>query len=205
QLMKHWLDGDGMVCSMRFSDQGARFTSRFVQTPKLRDEQAAGQFLYRSFGTSFPGDKLRRKVMLEPPVNVSVYPWAGKLLAFGEQSLPIELDPETLQTRGEYDFNAALNEVSPFSAHAKTDPANGHLINFGISFSATEPMLNVYEFDASGNLVKRRRFGLKYQHSVHDFGFTPNHFAFYLSPLTMNFQRFWAEGISVMESLAWEP
>src|SRR4051812_27225304 len=124
QKYKHWLDGDGMVCSLRFSDSGARFTNRFVDTEKLRDENAAGKFLYREFGTAFEGDRLLRKVMLEPPVNVSVYPFAGKLLAFGEQSLPMELDPETLETRGEYDFAASLNEVSPFAAHAKTDPAN---------------------------------------------------------------------------------
>lgn len=202
---KHWLDGDGMVCSLNFSETGVRFTNRFVGTTKLHDEGAAGQFLYREFGTAFPGDRLRRKVMLEPPVNVSVYPYAGKLLAFGEQSLPIELDPGTLQTRGEYDFGASLNEVSPFAAHAKTDPRSGHLLNFGISFSATEPMLNAYEFDAHGALVRRRRHKLRYQHSNHDFGFTPNYFAFYLSPLIMNFQRFWAEEISVMESLSWEP
>jgi all-trans-8'-apo-beta-carotenal 15,15'-oxygenase len=202
---KHWLDGDGMVCALRFTDAGIRFTNRFVGTPKLRDEDRAGKFLYREFGTAFPGDRLRRNVMLEPPVNVSVYPYAGKLLAFGEQSLPLELDPETLETIGEYDFGASLNEVSPFAAHAKTDPATGHLLNFGISFSATEPMLNVYEFDAAGGFVRRRRHKLKYQHSVHDFGFTPNYVAFYLSPLLMDFRRFWSEEISVMESLSWEP
>jgi all-trans-8'-apo-beta-carotenal 15,15'-oxygenase len=205
QQYQHWLDGDGMVCCLRFGGDGVRFTNRFVGTPKLHDEDAAGKFIYREFGTAFHGDRLRRKVMLEPPVNVSVYPYAGKLLAFGEQSLPMELDPETLETKGEYDFTASLNEVSPFAAHAKTDPANGHLLNFGISFSVTDPMLNVYEFDASGGLVRRRRHRLKYQHSVHDFGFTPNYVAFFLSPLLMDFRRFWSEEISVMESLSWEP
>src|SRR3990167_4103952 len=32
---KHWLDGDGMVCSLRFTEQGVRFTSRFVATRKI--------------------------------------------------------------------------------------------------------------------------------------------------------------------------
>jgi all-trans-8'-apo-beta-carotenal 15,15'-oxygenase len=205
QQYKHWLDGDGMVCALNFSDNGVHFANRFVSTPKLREEDAAGRFLYREFGTAFPGDLLRRKVMLEPPVNVSVYPYNGTLLAFGEQSVPIELDPVTLETRGEYDFGGTLNEVSPFSAHAKRDPATGHLINFGISFSVTEPMLNIYEFDAAGGFIRRRRHKLQYQHSVHDFGFTANHVVLYLSPLIMDFQRFWSEDISVMESLNWDP
>ena len=62
--------------------------------------------------------------MLEPPKNVSVYPFDGKLLAFGEQAIPMDLDPVTLETKGYYDFHGALNEVTPFAAHAKTDPAN---------------------------------------------------------------------------------
>jgi all-trans-8'-apo-beta-carotenal 15,15'-oxygenase len=198
----HWLDGDGMVCALRIADNGVRFTNRFVRTRKLEEEGAAGRFLYRAFGTTFPGDRLRRNVMLEPPVNVSVYPYAGRLLAMGEQSLPYELDPVTLETRGEYDFNGSLNEVTPFSAHAKCDRG---LLNFGVAFSPTQPMLNVYEFDRAGSLLRRRRYPVRYQHSIHDFGFTPRHVAFFLSPMLMKFERFWNDGASVMESLSWEP
>jgi len=200
----HWLDGDGMVCALRFAEQGIRFTSRFVQTRKLREENAAGQFLFRTFGTAFPGDRLRRGLMLEPPVNVSVYPFAGTLLAFGEQTLPMELDPVTLETRGEFDFHGKLNDVSPFAAHPKFDPVTGHLINFGISYSAKQPMLNVYEFYETGRLERRSRFPVELPHSNHDFGLAARHCVFFLSPLLMDFGRFW-EGASVMESLRWEP
>lgn len=199
---RHWLDGDGMVCSLRFSDNGIRFTSRFVKTPKLRDESEQGRFLYRGFGTAFEGDRLRHGLMLEPPVNVSAYCYEGRLLAFGEQSLPYDLDPDTLETRGEYDFHGKLQPVTPFAAHPKFDP---NLINFGIQFSATQPTLSVFEFDPTGNLVSRKRRPLRWQHSLHDFAFTPSQYVFFLSPLLMNFDRFWKDGVSVMESLSWEP
>ena len=198
---RNWLDGDGMVCALRFDADGVQFTSRFVETPKLREERAAGRFLYRGFGTAFPGDRLRRGVMLEPPVNVSVYAYDGKLLAFGEQSLPYELDPVTLETRGEYDFQGAVNEVTPFSAHAKLHHG---LVNFGISFSMTKPALHVYEFDHAGKLNRRRRYEIQHPYSLHDFGVTPRRAVFFLGPFLMDFQRFW-EGASVMESLRWEP
>ena len=201
---KHWLDGDGMICALKFGADGARFTNRFVQTRKLQDEDAAGRFLYRGFGTAFPGDQLRQGIMLEPPVNVSVYPFADTVLAFGEQTLPYELDPVTLETRGEYDFHGKLNHVSPFAAHAKIDPATGHLLNFGISYSADKPMANVYEFDERGRQIRRRRHPLRYPHSNHDFGVTPNRVVFFLSPLLMDFTKFWG-GVSVMESLSWQP
>ncbi len=137
---KHWLDGDGMICALRFNNDSVRFTNRFIETPKLGEEREAGRFIYRGFGTAFPGDKLRRGLMLEPPVNVSVYPFDGRLLAFGEQTLPYDLDPITLETRGEYDFHGKLHAVSPFAAHAKLDP---NLMNFGVQFSPNQPILNV--------------------------------------------------------------
>jgi all-trans-8'-apo-beta-carotenal 15,15'-oxygenase len=202
---RHWLDGDGMICALRFERGSAWFRNRFVQTRKLREEEAAGRALYRSFGTRFPGDKLRRGLMLEPPVNVSVYTYAGRLLAFGEQALPYQLHPGTLETLGEYDFDGRLTEVTPFAAHPKLDPATGCMVNFGVSFSAEQPMLNVYEFDRCGCLLRRRRHELRFQHSNHDFGITPNYAVFYLSPLFMEFQKFWNGNTSVVEALRWDP
>ncbi len=202
---KHWLDGDGMVCAVNFGNDAIRFTNRFVQTTKLRDENECGRAVYRGFGTRFPGDKLRRGLMLEPPNNVSAYCYAGTLLAFGEQAIPYALDPVTLETKSEYDFNGRLTEVTPFAAHPKIDVETGHLVNFGISFSPTEPMLNLYEFDGAGNLLRRRRHPLKYQHSNHDFAVSAHYAAFFLSPLIMDFSKFWGEHLSVMESLTWEP
>jgi all-trans-8'-apo-beta-carotenal 15,15'-oxygenase len=194
-----------MVCAVHFGEQGTGFASRFAKTKKLLEEESAGQFLYRGFGTAFAGDRLRRGLMLEPPVNVSVYRWAGRLLAFGEQSLPYELDPETLATRGEFDFHGRLNEVSPFAAHPKFDPASGHLFNFGVSYSAAQPSLTLYEFDEAANLLHRSRFPIELPHSNHDFGITARHAVFFLSPLLMDFERFWGKNLSVMESLRWEP
>jgi all-trans-8'-apo-beta-carotenal 15,15'-oxygenase len=207
---KHWLDGDGMVCALHFTDRGVHFASRFVGTMKLREEETNGRFLYRGFGTAFAGDRLRRGLMLEPPVNVSVYrcfgnQGAGRLLAFGEQSLPIELNPMTLETRGEFDFHGRLNEVSPFAAHPKFDPVSGYMFNFGISYSATQPALNLYEFDGAGRLAQRSRYPITMPHSNHDFGVSAHHIVFFLSPLLMDFGRFWEGKLSVMESLRWEP
>ena len=110
---RHWLDGDGLVTALAFGgpggggDGGVRATQRFVRSAKLVDEEAAGRPLYRAFGTAFPGDRLVRGVALASPVNVSVYPFAGNLLAFGEQGLPWRLDPVTLETARRAHLRAA--------------------------------------------------------------------------------------------------
>ena len=202
---RHWLDGDGMVRALHFGRGGVQFISRWVKTRKLLEEEARERAVYRTFGTSFEEDLLRRGVMLEPPVNVSVYTLGTRLLAFAEQSIPFELDPRTLETKGEFDFGGRLNEVSPFAAHAKLDPNSNAMVNFGISFSNTHPQLYVYEFDSSGGLTGRRRFRLEAPHTNHDFAITSRFAVFFLSPLELDFSRFWGEGLSVMEALTWRP
>src|SRR5215467_4034445 len=47
----HWLDGDGMVCMLRFEKDAVRFRSRYVRTRKFSEERTAGQALFRVFGT----------------------------------------------------------------------------------------------------------------------------------------------------------
>lgn len=202
---RNWLDGDGMVCALRFERGRVVFTNRFVRSAKFAAEEEAGRPLFRAFGTAFEGDRLKRGIGLESPVNVSVYPYHGTLLAFGEQGLPWELDPRTLATRGPFTFGGALNDISPFAAHPKFDPATGELFNFGVSFSATQPSLNLYRFDAHSKLRYRKRHRLEFASSVHDFGLSPSYAIFYLSPYILNMDRLVGEGRTLMDSLGWEP
>jgi len=201
---QHWLDGDGMVVALRFGDEGARLTARFVRGTKLVDEEAAGRALYRAFGTSFPEDRLVRGIALESPLNVSIYPFGDALLAFGEQGLPWELDPETLETRGVFTFGSALNPVTPFAAHPKIDPQTGELFNFGISFSSAQPSLNLYRFGAGGDLIYRRRLALPEPRSIHDFCLAGRHVAFFLGPYRLDMDSL-REGHTLLDSLRWEP
>lgn len=200
----HWLDGDGFVQRLSFSKGRVSHSSRFVHTAKLEDEERESRFLYRAFGTGFPDDRLRRGLMLEPPVNVSVYPFGGKLLAFGEQSLPIELDPGTLETRGPFDFGGKLNEVSPFSAHPKIDPATGAMTGFGIAFAA-RPTLYTYELDADLKYFQRRRVRLERNYSIHDCGLSERFIIFHLGPLILDLEQFIGRNRTLMESLDWQP
>ena len=189
---------------MSFTDEGVWHTTRFVDSLKSREEAKAGRFLYRAFGTSFDGDLLRRNVMLESPVNVSVYPLNGKLLAFGEQTLPVKLNPETLETIGDFDFGGKLNEISPVSAHPKIDPDTGHLVVFGVAFSS-RPTLHTYEFDPVGEVLRRRRHRMETHYSLHDFNLSPGYMIFHLGPLILDIERFLGQGNSIMDSLDWRP
>ncbi len=202
---RHWLDGDGMVCALRFDRESVRFTGRLVRSTRLVTEEAAGRPVYRAFGTRFDSDRLREGVVLESPVNVSVYPYNGTLLALGEQGLPWELDPDTLETRGECDLGGVLTALTPFSAHPKFDGPGGEMCNFGITFAANQPRLHLYRFDRGGGLLSRRRLPLEYATPVHDFALSPTYAIFHVSPYIMDVEALLRDGRTVMESLSWQP
>jgi all-trans-8'-apo-beta-carotenal 15,15'-oxygenase len=202
---RHWLDSDGMVSALHFGKDTIRLQSRYVRSRKFVEEQSAGRPVFRTFGTSFPGSRLNRANNgLESPVNVSVYPFAGRLLAFGEQGLPWALDPETLETRGQFTFGGRLNDASPFSAHPKFDLETGEMFNFGVFFSAQNPRLYFYCFQG-GEMRYRKAVPLEYPCSMHDFSISRNYAIFYLSPYLLDIQGLLKEGKSVMESLRWHP
>ena len=202
---QHWLDGDGMVCALCFEKNLIRLRSRYIRCQKFEDERIAGQPLYRTFGTSFNGSRLNRvNNGLESPVNVSVYPFDGRLLALGEQGLPWELNPESLETRGQFNFNGRLNDASPFSAHPKIDHESGEMFNFGVLFSTQAPRLYFYCFGRDG-LRYRKPIPLQHPCSVHDFSLSPHYAVFYLSPYLLDVSAVLHNGKSVMDSLLWAP
>jgi carotenoid cleavage dioxygenase-like enzyme len=202
---RHWLDGDGMVTALRLEGGQVSCTSRFVRGTKFTTEEEADRPVFRTFGTAFASDRLKRGVGTESPVNVSVYPYAGRLLAFGESTLPWELDPVTLHTRGKFDFGGRLNDISPFAAHPKFDAATGEMFNFGVSFSAREPRLDFYRFDRGAALIFRKQIPLPYPCAVHDFSLGPGCAVFYLAPYVLDVAALLREGRTTMDSLRWEP
>jgi carotenoid cleavage dioxygenase-like enzyme len=73
------------------------------------------------------------------------------------------------------------------------------------AFSAAQPCLNVYEFEAGGRLASRRRIVLDAPCSVHDFAITSRYAVFYVSPYLLDLASLLGEGRTTMESLRWQP
>jgi all-trans-8'-apo-beta-carotenal 15,15'-oxygenase len=79
------------------------------------------------------------------------------------------------------------------------------MFNFGVSFSPTQPRLDVYRFDAQARLLYRQRLRLEYPGSVHDFSLSPSYAVFYLSPYVLDMEAMLHNGLTLMEALRWEP
>lgn len=206
QPFGHWFDGDGMVSRITFRDGRVHYANRFVRTRKYMDETAAQRIVHRGFGTQRPGGVFAN--FLRPPANpanTGLILHGGKFLALWEGGHPHELDPATLETRGEYHYDGALQKLWPFSAHGKVDPASGDYINFGVQPAPTT-RLNLYRISPQGKLVATGHVPLGRPVFLHDFSMTEHHAIFFVSSIVMRgMWRFLAGLCSLDDCLAFDP
>jgi carotenoid cleavage dioxygenase-like enzyme len=141
----HWFDGDGMIHAIRIEDGRAHYRNRWVDSEGLQEERAAGRALYPGLLDITVTEAPRFKVT----ANTNTVFHANRLLALVESSLPTELDPRTLATRGLYDFGGRL--AGAMTAHPKLDPENGEMLFFG--YSPFPPYLQYFVVDRGGDLV----------------------------------------------------
>jgi all-trans-8'-apo-beta-carotenal 15,15'-oxygenase len=182
----HLFDGDGMLSQFTFADGRVHYRNRFVRTTHYLAERAADKPLYRGFGTQKPGGVLANALRFPANVaNTSVTFHAGNLLALWEGGKPWRLDPDTLDTVGEYDYDGELKAAYAFSAHPKIDPATGELFNFGVQYGP-RTRIRSYRVDRAGRLHHLRPVTLPYPVMNHDFALTEKHLVFVIDPILVS-------------------
>lgn len=201
----HLFDGDGMLASFRFEDGKVFYTNKHVRTKELQEEEKAGKMLYRSFGTNLPGGIRTNflKMRFKNAANTSVIWHGGKMLALWEGGLPHEIDPNTLNTIGRYDYEGVLqNEFSyldkmitpelPFSAHPKEHPQTGILHNFGTA-AGTKQRLVIYEVTPDGKAKIAQAIEIPEVTFTHDFVLTnKGRKVFFLTPVAFDLVKAFA-------------
>src|SRR5690349_748809 len=101
------INGDGMIALFRFANGHVDFRSRYVRTEKFALERSARRALFGAYRNPYTDDVSVRGLS-RGTANTNVMWHGGKLLALKEDSPPVEVDPNTLQTRGTWDYNGAL-------------------------------------------------------------------------------------------------
>ena len=123
-----FIDGEGMAHLFRFENGHVDYRSRWVRTERFRLQEQARRSLFGRYRNRYTNDpSVAGKNMGTANTNII---WHGrKLLALKEDSLPMELDPETLETRGEWRYEGAVSAVS-LTAHPKLDHHTIELLTF---------------------------------------------------------------------------
>jgi all-trans-8'-apo-beta-carotenal 15,15'-oxygenase len=207
QPLGHLWDGDGLL-SMFVLDGGVRFRSRYVRTNHYRAGLEGKGVPGRLPGTNRQGGLLGN--ILRMPANVAntnVVLHHGELYALCEFGKPYRVDPDTLETLGEHDFDGRLRWMGAFSAHFKIDPASGELWNFGMEM-IPRPTIRCYRVDGSGRLNKVGAVHLPDMVANHDFALTEHHMVFVLDPVVIDLPhalQFALLGTVLTKTTRWKP
>ena len=189
----HFLSGDGMISRFLFRDGQVDHAIRYVRTARYEAERKARRALfgkYRNVYTDLPEVKgVDRTVANTTPV------WhAGRLFMTKEDGRAYEVDPETLETIGQWDFHGALRSET-MTAHVRIDPDTQEMFFFG--YEASGPCSRDVAYciaDKDGNLVSEQWFEVPYCALMHDFAITENHAIFPVFPTMADLDRLKAGG-----------
>ena len=186
----HLFDGDGLLSQFAFDGRRVRYRNRFVRTTHYLAERAADKPVMRNYGQQRPGGPLANAFRMPANVaNTSVQYHAGNLLALYEGGRPWQVDPDTLDTVGEYDYDGELKGSFTYSAHPTWDPATGELYNFGIQYGP-RTKLRTYRVDTRGKLHHLHALNLPFATLNHDCALTSRYMVFVIDPLVLRVPRF---------------
>ena len=183
-----WFNGDGIVTAISLKDGGISLQQRYVHTEKFKLEREAGRALFGAYRNPLTDDpSVKGKVRGTANTNVVLH--AGVLLALKEDSRPVAMNPDTLETIGEWDFHGKLTSET-FTAHPKVDPKTGALLGFGYAAKGllTRDIV-YYEIDKTGHVVKEVWFELPYYCMMHDFAVTEDYAVFHVVPIVSSWER----------------
>jgi len=188
-----FLSGDGMVSVFRFENGHVDFRMRYVQTERWHNERRARRSLYGLYRNPYTDDPSVRGSRRGAANTTPIF-HAGRLLAAKEDSRAWEVDPLTLETRGEWDYQGRLRSPT-MTAHPRIDPETGEMFFFGYEAGGLASRDVAYCIaNREGELIREEWFEAPYCALMHDFAVTKEHAIFPVFPIVADLARLKAGG-----------
>lgn len=187
------LSADGMVSRFRIHGNAVDFAIRYVQTERYLAERKARRALFGAYRNPYTDDpsvkRIDRSVANTTPV------WhAGRLFMTKEDSLAYEVDPETLETIGRWNYHGALRSQT-MTAHVRIDPDTQEMFFFGYEAAGlATPDVSYAIADKTGRLISEKWFKAPYCAMLHDFAISQRFAIFPVFPTTADLDRIKAGG-----------
>jgi carotenoid cleavage dioxygenase len=177
-----FIDGEGMVVMFRFEDGHVDFKSRWVRNERFLAQAKARRSLFGRYRNRYTNDPSVEGVDTGTATTTPVW-HGGKLLVLKDTAMPIELDPDTLETRAKWDYDGAVKAVS-MTAHPKLDEITGELLTFSYQArgDATTDVV-YYVIGKDGKVAHEVWFNMPWPACVHDFAVSESHVVFPFFPL----------------------
>jgi carotenoid cleavage dioxygenase-like enzyme len=180
------LDGEGHIGMFRFENGHVDYKSRFVRTQRFMAQAAARESLFGTYRNP-RGDDPRVKGLSRGTANTTPVFHHGKLFALKEDSPPVELNPDTLETVDDYyTFGGKLKSLT-FTAHPKVDSETGELLAFGYEASGEGSTdVAVITISREGRITDETWIKVPYAGMIHDFAVTQKHVCFLVTPMIVD-------------------
>ena len=205
--LRHWFDGLAMLNAFGIGDGRVSYGSRFLDTDTHR--KARDGELFTGFAQDPCRSLFRRAMALVVPpesdnANVNLMRLGDRYMAMTELPMPVEFDPETLETLGLAKYEDRLGgQVT--TAHPHHDRERDEAINYVTHFGPRSSY-RVYAQPAGS---RRRRLiakvGVGEPGYMHSFGMSERYVVLAEYPLVVNPLRLGLSGEPFIDNYRWEP
>lgn len=174
----HLFDGDALIHALRFEDGKAHHLSRFARTPGFELEEKEGRYCLG--GINVPAEDPPAEAPDPYQPNTNIVPHGGRLLAMVEVAPPFLMDPETLESKGTWDYDGRMLGMST-TAHPKIDGRTGQMLIHG--YQPVEPYVQLYVVEPDGSVSLAEAIEAPWASMMHDFAITENYVIFPLGSI----------------------
>lgn len=207
---RHWFDGLAMLHRFSFQQGQVSYANRFIESPAYTKAKETGKISYGEYATD-PCRSIFKRVTsaFSPPelgsnTNVNISKLGEGFVALTEVPLPIEFDPQTLETAGIIDFDDGLKGLNS-TAHPHYDPRRKAAINSLVQFSARSSY-NCYAIkDGESRRTLIGRIPVQEPAYMHSFGMTEQYIVLVEFPLVVNPLQLLVSGKPFIENYHWKP
>jgi carotenoid cleavage dioxygenase-like enzyme len=209
--MRHWFDGLAMLHRFGFREGEVSYANKYLRSPQYQHIHREGRIGYSEFATDPCRSIFKRLTSAFSPefgsnASVTVHKLARRFVALTETALPVEFDPETLETVGVLEYQDGVEGIGT-SPHPHTDPGSGDALNTITHFSRTSEY-RVFRLPAGTGAPRRKvvaRIPAREPAYMHSFGQTERHVVLAEYPLVVNSLKMLLTGRSYAENLEWKP
>jgi beta,beta-carotene 9',10'-dioxygenase len=205
--VSHWFDGMAMLNRFGFAQGTVSYASAFLDTDARRAALASGGAAISGFATDPCRSLFQRVQSLFSPeltdnANVNLTRLGDEYLAMTETPIPVQFDPETLQTLGHDEGAAAFGQLT--TAHPHHDPERGELLNFAAHLGRRSEY-RVYARRSRQEGRTLARMPVREPSYMHSFAITPRFAVLLENPLVVNPLKLALSGKAFIHNYAWKP
>ncbi len=204
--LAHWFDGIAMLNRFGFADGRVSYGSRFLESRTYQDAKE-GEWRRGGFATDPCRSIFKRVQQIFSPdltdnPNVNLARIGERYIAMTETPMPVEFDPETLDTIGHLEYADKLKGQIT-TAHPHHDAGRDELVNYVARFSRVSEYV-LYGMPA-GSTTRRviARMPVKEPAYMHAFGMSERYLILAEYPLRVNPLKIAISGRPFIENYTW--